>query len=82
MKVYAGYRGQKKELLFSGGVLSVVIEKSGADIITHLNGLDGQSNLLRSVVSQSFEQQVELKEVIKRLPHQLRGLALTPMTST
>lgn len=78
MKVYAGYKGQKKELLFSGGVLSVVVEKSGADIITHLNGLDGQSNLLRSVVSQSFEQQVELKEVIKKIAASIEGVGVNP----
>ncbi len=58
--------------------MSVVVERSGADIITHLNGLDGQSNLLRSVVSQSFEQQVELKEVIKKIAASIEGVGVNP----
>lgn len=74
VQVYAGYKGQKKELLFAGGILSVVVEKNGPDIITHLNGLDGQSNLLRSVVSQSFDQQIELKEVIKKIAAGIDGV--------
>lgn len=74
VQVYAGYKGQKKELLFAGGILSVVVEKNGPDIITHLNGLDGQSNLLRSVVSQSFDQQIELKEVIKKIAAEIDGV--------
>lgn len=52
--------------------------KNGPDIITHLNGLDGQSNLLRSVVSQSFEQQVELKEVIKKIAASIEGVGVNP----
>lgn len=78
MKVYAGYKGQQKELLFSGGVLSAVIEKNGADIVTHLNGLDGQSSLINSVVSQSFEQQIELKEVVKKVAAEIKGININP----
>lgn len=76
MKLYAGYKGQEKELVFSGGVLSAVVERQGADIVTHLNGLDGQSNLLRSITSKTFGSQIKIKDAIKQIAASIDGVNL------
>lgn len=78
VRVYAGYEGQEKTLLYTGGIRSVVTDRQGPDFITKIVCLAGGSNMIRSVTSKSYSAGVDLKSAVMELAKQIPGITPDP----
>lgn len=79
VRVYAGYEGEEKNLLYSGGIRSVVTDRQGPDFVTKIICLAGGSSMIRSITSKSYSAGVDLKDAVMELAKQIPGI--TPDTA-
>lgn len=78
VKVYVGYEGKEKTLLFTGGIYSVKTDRQGPDFVTTLTCLAGASNMIRAVTSKSYAAGVDLKSAVMELAQQIPGITPDP----
>lgn len=78
VKVYVGYEGQEKNLLFTGSIASAVTDRDGPDFITKLVCRAAGSNMVRSVVSKSYSAGVDLKSAVMELAKQFPNITPDP----
>ena len=78
VRVYVGFEGQEKNLLYSGSIQSVVTDRQGPDFVTRLTCLAGGSSMIRSITSKSYSAGVDLKAAVMELAKQLPGITPDP----
>ena len=78
IKVFAGYENGSHELLFSGSLEGTITKRSGADIITTLNCMTGESNLVRSTFSKTYEQGVPVSQIVTEMAGTIPGIVVDP----
>lgn len=78
IKAYAGYEGGSHELLFSGSIEGTIVKRSGADIITTLICRTGESNLVRSLFSKTYEKGVPVSQVVTEMAQTIPGIVVDP----
>lgn len=78
VKVFAGYENGSHELLFSGSLEGTITKRSGADIITTLNCMTGESNLVRSTFSKTYEQGVPVSQIVTEMAGTIPGIVVDP----
>lgn len=79
IEVYAGQEGQgNKDLIFTGGILNSVYDRTNKGIITTIIGLDGQTSLIRSTIGASFNANTPVRDVILYIANQLKGITIIP----
>lgn len=78
MKLYAGYEGEAKALVFSGSILRSVTERQGTDIITTVHCLTGAGPLVKSATSKTFTYGVPVAEAVRSLASTIPGIILDP----
>lgn len=78
VKVYVGYEGQEKTLLYTGGIRSVVTDRQGPDFVTKIICLAGGSSMIRSITSKSYSAGVDLKSAVMELAKQIPGITPDP----
>jgi hypothetical protein len=78
VRVYVGYEGQEKNLLFTGSIRSVVTDRQGPDFVTKITCLAMGANMVRSVTSKSYAAGVDLKSAVIELAKQIPGITPDP----
>lgn len=78
VRVYAGYEGQEKNLLFTGSISSAVTDREGTDFVTKVTCRAGGSNMIRSVVSKTYSAGVDLKAAVMELAKQIPNITPDP----
>lgn len=78
IRLYAGYEGYKKEMVFSGGVKSAVSFRQGPNIITNLVCLAGAGPLIRTTVSKTYTYQVPVSDIVKEIASTIPGIVTDP----
>lgn len=79
IEVYGGQEGQgNKDLIFTGGILNSVYDRTNEGIITTIIGLDGQTSLIRSTIGASFNANTPVRDVILYIANQLKGITIIP----
>lgn len=78
VRVYVGYEGQEKNLLYTGSIRSVVTDRQGPDFVTRITCLAGGSSMIRSITSKSYAAGVDLKSAVMELAKQIPGITPDP----
>jgi hypothetical protein len=78
VRVYVGFEGQEKNLLYTGSIVSVVTDRQGPDFVTRIICLAGGSSMIRSITSKSYSSGVDLKAAVMELAKQLPGITPDP----
>ena len=74
--VNAGWENSAMFNLASMSLFSAVSRRQGPDIITTISGLAGYGGMNRTIVSESFNQGANLKQVIMSLARKIPGLSV------
>jgi len=74
--VEVGWQNTELHKVFQGSVLSVVSERSGADINTKISAMPGYGAMVRGVSSKSYAGGTPVKDVVKDMAGDMPGLTV------
>jgi len=74
--VYAGWANTGRAKLFSGGMVSSISHRQGADLITDINFLAGYGAKVRAITSQTFAAGAKLKTIIEDVAKTMPGVSV------
>jgi len=74
--VEVGWQNTELHKVFQGSVLSVVSERSGADINTKISAIPGYGAMVRGVSSKSYAGGTPVKDVVKDMAGDMPGLTV------
>lgn len=78
VRLYAGYEGEAKEMIFSGGIMAVETERQGTDIITKMTCLSGSGPLVRSTTSKTYSHGVKVADAVREIASTIPGIVVDP----
>lgn len=78
IKLYAGFEGEEKELVFAGGVLTALSFRQGTNIITKLSCRSGIGPAIRAVTSTTYTHGTSVKEIVKELAANFPNITVDP----
>lgn len=78
IQIVAGYLSSADSagLVASGGILSAIPERQGADIVLRLTALDGYGGMVRGAYSRSFDGRTPISSVIQDIATSLPGVTV------
>lgn len=78
VRLEAGFEGEAKEMVFSGGIMAVETEKQGTDIITKVSCLSGSGPLVRSTTSKTYTHGVKVADAVREIASTIPGVVPDP----
>lgn len=74
--IKAGWENVKPETIFHGSIISCRSDRSGSDIVTNIQAVQGYEALAKANISTTFEPDSEVKDAVKDLASKLPALTV------
>lgn len=78
VNVYAGNEGEKKELVYKGGITRSLTTRNGPNLVTTISCLTAQGGLMLSTTAKSYTEGVEVASIVKELAETIPGVKVDP----
>lgn len=76
VSVYAGWSNFGRQKLFSGGMVSSVSQRQGADIVTDISFLAGYGSKARGITSKTFNAGATLASIVEDVATNMPGISV------